>query len=303
MNIRDIDLNLLVIFRSLMNNLSVSTTAKQLNLSQPAVSHALSRLRQDLGDDLLVRSSRAMVATPFANELKPRLDEILGQLETVLERKTFDPSQAQGNVRIQSTEYFEQLVLPKLLAQFAVEAPGLRIINTATRGLLPKAELAEGTCEIAIAGFFGELPEGFFQQEIFSDRLVCLCAKEHPAKKEGKISLSQYLDLKHVFISPEGRLGGGTVDDLLGKQKKKRQVVASIAGFGAPAWICTNAQYSCTLPQKLASLYTNILPLKWLELPVQTPAIKVVQVWHERTQRDPLFRYIRATIRRVCQEL
>ncbi len=161
-----------------------------------------------------------MVATPFANELMPRIDEILGQLEAVLERKTFDPFHVEGSVRIQSTEYFEQLVLPKLLAQLGAEAPGLRIINTATRGRLPKTELAEGACEIAIAGFFGELPEGFFQQEIFSDRLVCLCSRAHPGEQERKISLNEYLNLKHVFISPEGRLGGGTVDDFLAKKKK-----------------------------------------------------------------------------------
>jgi DNA-binding transcriptional LysR family regulator len=303
MNIRDVDLNLLVIFRSLMTTLSVSRTAEQMSLSQPAVSHALNRLRQDLRDDLLVRSSRAMVATPFANELKPRLDEVLSQLEGILERKAFDPAEAQGRVHIQSTEYFEQLVLPKLLSCLGVEAPGIQIVSTATRGRLPKSELADGTCEVAIAGFFGQLPEGFFQQEIFSDHMVCLCSKDHPSAKAKKISLSDYLKLKHVYISPEGRLGEGVVDELLAKQKKKRQVVASIAGFGGPAWICTNAQYGCTLPQKLAALYTEILPLKWFELPFEAPAIRVVQVWHERTQRDPLFRYIRSTVHKVCERL
>lgn len=303
MNIRDIDLNLLVIFRSLMATLSVSETAKQLNLSQPAVSHALGRLRRDLGDELLVRSSRAMVATPYAKEISQRLIDLLGELEGVLIRKSFAPEAAKAEIRIQSTEYFEQLVMPKLLERLAREAPGIRLINTATRGMLPRAELAEGSCEIAIAGFFGELPEGFFQQEVFTDRLVCLCSKGRKEKIGGKISLDDYLDLKHVFISPEGRLGGGAVDDLLAKRKKKRQVVASISGFSAPAWICGSKDYGCTLPRKLAALYSEILPVKWLELPFETAPIRVVQVWHERTQRDPLYRYIRATIREICDEI
>ncbi len=301
MNIRNIDLNLLVIFKSLLATLSVSQTAKELNLSQPAVSHALNRLRKDLADDLLVRASRAMVATPFALKLGPEISNLLGQLETVLERKAFDPAKAEGSIRIQATEYFEQLVLPKLLEQLGNEAPGLQIISTTTRGHLPKAELTEGKCEIAIAGFFGELPDGFYQQEVFSDRMVCLCSKNHSGAKEKKISLSDYLKLKHIYISPEGRLGGGIVDDILAKQKKKRQIVASIAGFGAPAWICSKKDYGCTMPAKLASLYTDILPVKWFELPFEAPAIRVVQVWHERTQRDPLHRYVRALIHRVCK--
>ena len=303
MNIRNIDLNLLVIFKSLITTLSVSQTAKELNLSQPAVSHALNRLRKNLADDLLVRSSRTMVATPFALKLGPQISVLLGQLENVLEQKKFDPAKAEGSIRIQSTEYYEQLVLPKLLEQLGNEAPGLQVINTTTRGHLPKDELTEGKCEIAIAGFFGELPEGFYQQEVFSDRMVCLCSKNHAGAKEKKISLSDYLKLKHIYISPEGRLGGGIVDDLLAKQKKKRQIVASIAGFGAPAWICSRKEYGCTMPARLASLYTDILPVKWFELPFETPSIRVVQVWHERTQRDPLHRYIRGMIHKVCKEV
>ncbi len=301
MNIRDIDLNLLVIFRSLMATLSVSQTAKQLHLSQPAVSHALSRLRHDLRDDLLVRSSRVMVATPFAKQIEGQINDVLAQLETVLARKAFDPSQAQGQIRIQTTEYFEQLVLPHLLLTLGKQAPGLQIVSTSTHGTLPKEDLAQGQCGIAIAGFFGELPEGFFQQEIFLDRMVCLRSKVKGGVNGQRIPLQDYLNLKHIYISPEGRPSGGIVDTLLAKQKKNRQVVASVSGFAAPAWICVNTDYSCTLPQRLASLYCEILSLNWFELPFETPKIRVVQVWHGRTQKDPLLRYIRQTIHDACK--
>lgn len=284
-----------------MTSLNVSQTARDLGLSQPAVSHALNRLRHDLADDLLVRSSRAMVPTPFALRVAPEINAVLVQLEAVLERKAFDPATAEGLVRIQSTEYFEILVLPALLEHLREEAPGLQIVNTTTRGRLPKLDLASGKCELAIAGFFGDLPEGFYQQEIFSDRMVCLCSKSHSGTKGQKISLPNLLKLKHIYISPEGRLGEGIVDEKLAKQKQKRQIVASIAGFAAPAWICASSEYGCTMPEKLASLYSEIMPVKWFELPFEAPAIRVVQVWHERTQRDPLHRYIRASIHKVCK--
>ena len=146
-------------------------------------------------------------------------------------------------------------------------------------------------------------PEGFYQQEIFLDRMVCLCSKDFPGAKGKKISLSDYLKLKHIYISPEGHLGGGLIDRQLAKKKMKREIIASIAGFGAPAWICARREYSCTLPEKLASLYVGILPVKWFELPFETPSIRVVQVWHERTQRDPLHRYVRSVIHQVCKKI
>jgi DNA-binding transcriptional LysR family regulator len=303
MNIRDIDLNLLVIFQSLMNTQSVSETAKSVGLSQPAVSHALARLRRDLGDDLLVRSSRSLVPTPYAVELNPQVTDILGRLESALIRKSFDPVKAKGQVRIQSTEYFEQLVLPLVLEFLRETAPGIQVVSLSTQGQLPKDELLSGTSEIAIAGFFGQLPDGIYQQKIFADRMVCLAAQSHPTPNKKKISMTEFLKLKHVFISPEGNLSGGLVDRLLAKQKKKREIVASIAGFAAPAWICTSDNYACTLPQKLAEKYAEILPLKWFELPVEAPPIQVVQVWHERTQRNPLLRFIRASIHEICTGL
>ena len=301
MNIRDIDLNLLVIFRSLMVTLSVSKTAAEMNLSQPAVSHALSRLRSDLSDDLLVRASRTMTPTPYARELERKVTELLNQLESVLTRRAFEPKTAEGQVRIQSTEYFEQLVMPDLLKHLAQHAPRIQIINTSTTGRLPTLELRQGDCDLAVAGFFGDLPEGLFQQKIFTDRLACLCAAATPGRIGSRISIANYLSFKHVFISPEGR-SSGNIDKLLSKQKRSRFVSASISGFSAPAWICQSKHFSCTLPEKLARQYSAILPLKWFELPFDTAPIQVFQVWHERTQRDPLLKFVRSAIAEVCSK-
>ncbi|MBX9765818.1 MAG: LysR family transcriptional regulator [Bdellovibrionales bacterium] len=302
MNIRNIDLNLLIIFRSLMVTLSVSKTAEEMNLSQPAVSHALNRLRKDLSDDLLVRSSRSMVATPYALELEGKIIQLLNQLESALTRKTFDPKTLAAKVRIQTTEYFEQLIMPTLLEYFAEHAPHLQLIITSTSGRLPTAELRQNECDLAIAGFFGPLPEGLFQQKTFKDRLVCLCSSKIAGKVGSKISLENYLSFKHIYISPEGRLSGA-IDRFLTKQKKKREVIASISGFSAPAKICQSKQFSCTLPQKLAQQYAESPAIKWFELPFDTQPIQVVQVWHERTQRDPLSRFVRAAIAEVCSRI
>lgn len=299
MNIRDIDLNLLVIFRTLMKTRSVSGAAKELNLSQPAVSHALSRLRQNLSDDLLVRASKSMTPTPYAVELEQTVGDLLERLEMVLVRKVFDPKTAVGKVHIRSTEYFELLIFPRLIEFLSENAPGIQLISTSNQGKLPQSELNQGTCDIAIAGFFGDLPEGLYQQKILKDRLVCLCSSKRPEKSGAKISLADYLKLNHIYISPEGKLSG-KIDHILAKQKRSRKVVASISGFSAPAWICRTRNAACTLPEKLAKIYVDLMPLKWVELPFETPAISVVQVWHERTQKDPLLKYIRSVIANLC---
>lgn len=300
MNLLAIDLNLLVILRSLLATLSVSRTARDMGLSQPAVSHALGRLRDLFKDDLLVRSSRSMVATPLAKNLSLPLQEALAHLEAALQREEFDPAKAGGVVRIQATEYFEQLAVAPILIRLQREAPGIRLVFTPTPGYLPKHDLAEGGCALAIAGFFGELPEGYFQQPLFADRLVCL----HGGGQRKALSLDEYLNLKHVYISPEGKLDGGNVDQILAKHtKKKRQIVASVAGFSAPAWICANPGFSCTMPERLAKLYAKRGKLEVSELPFATPAIQVVQVWHQRTHRDPLFRYVRGVIREECSKI
>lgn len=302
-NIRQIDLNLLVVFGALCSEKNTSKAAKKLGLSQPAVSHALSRLRDQLKDPLFVRASRGLVATKRAQELERPVLQLLSQLDEVLTGPSgFVPANAQNTFRIATTDYFELVALPEILRILEKEAPSVTVISRPTLGSLPKSDLENGEYDLAIAGFYGELPEGFVRQKLYSDDFVCVTRRDHPRVKKNNISLEQYSEEKHILISMNGDMKSKS-QEMLAKKDRKQVFRAGLASFLSPGWILTTTDYLLTCPRKLASTYQKHLPVAVHELPIQIPAIQIVQVWHERHHRDPAHMWFRQIIQRACQSL
>ena len=274
---------------------NVSRAAERLRLSQPAVSHALTRLRADFGDDLLVRVARGMVPTGRAIELLPQIRATLEHARMLYQKpEQFDPKRAQGRLKLASTEFFEQLALPRIIPALREEAPQVILQAISAQGVLPKNEMEQGRIDLAVAGFFGELPEGFYKQKLCEDQFVCVTRKGLLAPGKS-VTLEEYLALEHLLISPQGDLNG-VVDVELAKTKKKRRVVAGISNFLTPAWVVAHSDLILTLPERLAMIYAQYLPLSVSNLPLKIPAITLVQVWHERTNRDPLHRWFRKLV-------
>ncbi len=302
-NIRSIDLNLLVIFGALCTEKNTTKAAKRLGLSQPAVSHALSRLREQLKDPLFVRASRGLVATKRGLELEKPVLELLSQLDEVLVGPSgFVPSKAQNVFRIATTDYFEQVALPQILKVLETEAPDVTLISRPTLGSLPKAELENGDYDLAIAGFYGDLPEGFLKQKLFDDDFICVARRDHPRVKKKTLSLEEYATEKHILISMQGDMKSKS-RDLLAKKGKRQQFRAGLSSFLSPGWILTTTNYLLTCPRMLATSYEKHLPIALHELPIEIPQIQVIQVWHERHHRDAAHAWIRQVIHRVCQTL
>jgi DNA-binding transcriptional LysR family regulator len=302
-NIRTIDLNLLVIFGALCAEKNTTKAANRLGLSQPAVSHALSRLRDQLKDPLFVRASRGLVATKRALELEGPVLKLLSQLDEVLVGPNdFDPLKSQSTFRIATTDYFELVALPKILMVLEREAPGITILSRPTLGSLPKTELENGEYDLAIAGFYGDLPEGFVKQKVFDDDFVCVSRTDHPRVKKKTLSLAQYAEEKHILISPQGDMKSKS-QDLLAKKGLHQQFRAGVASFLSPGWILTTTNFLLTCPRKLAKSYEKYLPVVIYELPIEIPRIQVIQVWHERSHRDAAHSWFRQVIHKVCQEL
>lgn len=294
-DLRNKDLNLLHVFAILYRERNVSRAARLLNLSQSTLSHALVRLRAMFEDDLFVRVARGVVPTRRANELAPQVEALLGQAQNLFHTgHAFDPIKAHASIRMASTEYFELLALPKLVADLRRTAPGITIQSTSTNGYLPKDLMATGAVDVAIAGFFGELPEGFYKQKLFSDTFCCVVRKGHALAKRRQITVDEYLSHEHVLISPQGDMVGA-VDKTLGKRKVRR-VVAGMASFLTPAWVVAQSDLVLTAPRRLAQLISSHLPLAVIELPFEVPPITIVQVWHERVHRDPIHQWLRAKL-------
>jgi DNA-binding transcriptional LysR family regulator len=297
-HIDDKDLNLLSVFSALMTDRSVSRAASRLSLSQPAVSHALARLRRDFGDELFVRAAKGMTPTPRALALQDAVAAVLAQARGLYgSGETFSPKSADARVTIATTDYFEALLLPRLLPYLSREAPGVTLNCRPTPGDLPKAQLEGGEIDLAIAGFYGDLPQGYFKRVLFNETYACVVRKGHPRVKED-LTLATFASLEHVLVSPQGDLFGA-VDHALQKKKMKRRVVAGVGNFHSPAAIVAATDYVVTVPKRLAKMYAETHPVKWFEPPLAVPGFAVVAVWHARTHRSPLHVWMRQAIEKL----
>ncbi len=302
MNMSNKDLNLLRIFQMLWLTRNVSKAAEKLGLSQPALSNALNRLRIDFSDPLFVRASKGMIPTPMAEKIYQRVEEILRQLNDLYESEDkFIPMKSERIITIRATDYVQELVIPKLLKALELEAPGIKLIAKSVEGKLPKIDMEEGTCDLALAGYFRELPEGFYQQALIKNGFKCVVRRKHPIISK-KLSLKNYLELKHILINQSGDLFG-IVDQELAKLKKKRRVVSGLSSFMAPGHVIQNTDYILTAPEKLCDHYREVYGLEILNPPLLLPPIEVVQVWHQRVHQDAAIKWFRSKLFDVCKKL
>jgi DNA-binding transcriptional LysR family regulator len=288
-----------MIFHVLMIELNVSKTATKLHLSQPALSNALNRLRSEFKDDLFVRSSKGMVPTPKALALKQPISKIIEQSFEIYGERTFNPKDFAGRFTVATTDYVEHLLLPKLLPYFAEKAPQMTTLFRPTLGILPKLELEQGQYDLAIAGFFGALPEGFHQELLFEDNYSCLVRSNHPTVPK-KLTLKTYLELEHLLVSPQGDLQG-VMDRVLAKNGLKRKIVAGVTSFSIPPTIIAESDYVVTLPTRIAKSFAKTYSLQIHSPPVDLPEIKIVQVWHQRTQTSSLHKWLRSKVARLAR--
>ncbi len=297
MHVINKDLNLLVLFDVLMTERSVSAAAKRMHLSQSAVSHALARLRLAFGDDLFVRTARGVTPTPEAFSLAPKVAEALAKAEAVFTTpEHFDPAKAEGRLIMASTELFEHLALPRLIPRLAVEAPKLTLLSTSGLSQLPKDALMRGDVDVAVAGFFEDLPEGFCQEPVFDDHFVCVLRRGHRFVRE-PLTLDAYLTLDHLLVSPQGDLYG-TVDRALAKMNLRRRLVAGVSNFLTPGLVVAESDMVVTIPSRIAALY-QAYDVVVVPLPLAVPGISVIQVWHERTTGSPLHVWFRRLLQEV----
>jgi DNA-binding transcriptional LysR family regulator len=296
LDISDKNLNLLVVFDVLMQERNVSRAAARLRLRQSTLSHSLSRLRQMFDDDLFVRVGRGVAPTPRALDLSPRVIEVLrGAASLFHDDAPFDPARARGTIRVASTEMLEHIVLPKLVPMLRREAPHVVLQSISTQGLLPKEQLERGEIDLAVAGFFGDLPEGFYRQALFADVFRAIARAGHPIFKR-KPTIDDFVAWDHILISPQGDFKS-IIDGALGK--RKRRIVAGISNFLTPGWIVADSDVLLTAPSRLTSIFERTLTVKAFDLPFKSPKIAVVQVWHERLHRNSLHRWFREVLHQL----
>ncbi len=293
-----LDLNLLVTFFAIDEHRHVGRAARALGLSQPALSHALARLRAAFDDELFIKTPRGVVPTARAQSLSAPIRQICSDIQTaLLGQPTFATHTIDRTFRIQTTDLIECLLAAPLTNQLAVQAPNARLAFEALRFELPKPALESGRTDLAIAGFFEPPPEGYIRQLLFRDGFLGCVAKRHPLAR-GRVTLARYAQAEHVLIAPGGELQG-VVDRLLAKQKRRRRVVLGSSGFLASGFAVAETNTVLTAPARLVKQLCQILPLKSFTLPLAVPPIAVYQVWHQRNQDAPEHRFLRQLVHAV----
>lgn len=291
MDLREIDLNLLVVFHQLMTERRVSRAAESLGLSQPAVSNALGRLRRLFGDELFRRTSRGMEPTPFAESLAGPVASALGLLhQAVNQRSAFDPATSERSFTIGMTDIGEIWFLPTLMDALSREAPKLTISTVRNTAVNLRDAMEAGQVDLAL-GLLPQLKAGFFQRPLFSQRYVCLMRRDH-ALSRAPLTLEAFSAAEHVVVMSAGT-GHGRVDALLDRQGIARRIRLRLPHFVAVGHILAASDMIATVPARFADKITAPFGLVAFEHPAALPEIAINLFWHARQHQDPANLWLR----------
>jgi DNA-binding transcriptional LysR family regulator len=291
-NLRRLDLNLLVTLDVLLSEHNVTRAAQRLNFSQPSVSVHLAKLRDVFGDPLLLPGPRGMQPTARADELREPLRQALDALErAVSPASPFDPAEASHTWRVAATDYSESTVLLPALAGLRSAAPGTRlaVLEAVPSRIAKQAE--QGDIDLAFHTSEGA-PSGLHQRVLFTERYVLVGRADHPRLKR-RPTHSQFCELEHVIVSPDGGGFRGITDEVLSKAGLARRVVLSVPHFLFMMSVLASTDLVAMLP---ARLVRDTSTLRVVEPPVDVPGYEMAMLWHERSHRDPAHQWLREYI-------
>ncbi|KAB0499946.1 LysR substrate-binding domain-containing protein [Pseudomonas vancouverensis] len=292
-DLRRIDLNLLVILDALLSEQHVTRAAERLHLSQPAVSHALARLRDLLGDPLLVRGGAGLVPTPRALELMAPLAEALAQVQALLAPRGFDAATTQRRFRLAMSDYGAAIVLPGLIRTLRHEAPGidLQISHGSSREGMLDAVL-NGDVDVAV-GVFPELPHELRSTPLFEEHYACLLDRDS-LSLDGVLDLRSYLSRPHVLLEMRGS-GTPEIERALTALRERRRVALSLPHWSVAPQLISGTDLILTVASRgLHDIDDHSLII--VPPPFQIPSFSFVLVWHTRRSGDQALNWLNERI-------
>lgn len=301
MNLRSLDLNLLLIFDAVYAERSISKAALKLHLSQPTVSNSLSRLRERLGDPLFERSAQGMAPTPRAKMLAKPIRQALDAIERGLRGDDeFDFSNSDREFVVAVEDYGETVILPRFVDWLANVAPRIRIRIRPEPGALLKAELRDGAADLALDYFALQEPS-YRSQCVLTESLLTLARQDHPQVGE-KLRLETYLALRHVVLTPRSTMMP-MIDLALSKRGLQRQIAVTVPHFLSMPVMVQTTDMICTLPRRMAHLYADNFRLRSHAVPLRIPEFPVYLLWHESAEADAGHTWFRNQLVDFCQRL
>lgn len=302
MSFLTLDLNLLRVFDAVMTEQNLTRAASRLAMTQPAVSNAVKRLRDALGDELLIRTAHGVKPTARAESLWPAVRRALADLEEAVAPRSFELAKAHVTFRMAMADATAGLLLPPLVRVIERDAPGIdiRMVPLTTRE--PRPLLLRGDIDLAI-GFFpgvvaqlqGATETPIRHERLYAGQYVCVMRKEHPLANKD-LSLDAYCQANHLLVSFSGR-ARGLVDDALLSLNKERRILLTVNQFFTAGKVVANSDLIMVLPRHLieATGMTDALVAK--ELPFAMPEVHIDMLWHERDARSPGHQWLREQLR------
>lgn len=297
----DIDLNLLYVFHVLIEEQNVTKAASRLNVSQPAVSRSLSRLRDVFDDPLFLRTSHGLCATVKTQSLAPMLAETLSGLENLIQPSEFNPLTSRRRFTLSTTDFGTLTVLPKILDQFRQEAPHATLDVKAWHEDMV-TELDQLDIDLAVSVLSKEPPAGIRATRLKSDHMVCLARKDHP-NTTPTLTLNSYLAASHIQVVL-GRREYFAVDRELERMGHKRQVAMHLPNFVPAARVVMDSDLLLTVPRLFAEDMTEtVANIALHELPFTTRSFDYSMMWHERFQQDAAHVWFRGLLKQAFIEI
>ena len=302
MSFLTLDLNLLRVFDAVMTEQNLTRAASRLAMTQPAVSNAVKRLRDALGDELLIRTAHGVKPTARAESLWPAVRRALSDLEEAVAPRSLELAKARVTFRMAMADATAGLLLPPLVRVIEKDAPGvdIRMVPLTTRE--PRPMLLRGDIDLAI-GFFpgvvaqlqGATETPIRHERLYAGQYVCVMRKDHPLAHKD-LTLDAYCEANHLLVSFSGR-ARGLVDDALLSVNRERRILLTVNQFFTAGKVVANSDLVMVLPRHLieATGMTDALVAK--ELPFAMPEVHIDMLWHERDARSPGHQWLREQLR------
>jgi molybdate transport repressor ModE-like protein len=294
MHVRDLDLTQIRLLAELARLGRVSAAARRIGLSQSAASHALAKLRQQLGDPLFTRTSDGFKPTPYGERLGKAAGDALDRLaEGLASNRAFDPKTSTRRFTFYMSETGQIVMLPGLLNLVQKEAPGVVLRSAPIPLDDPAPPLVAGEVDLAV-GFFTNLTTGFRQTLLFRERYVCVARAGHPDFSAG-MTLDAFRDVRHAIADWTG-MAHSVIDEILARHRIVRREGLRVPGFHVLPLIVANSDLLAIVPLRLAEAVAAHAPIKVFNPPVHLPPFDVRMFWHERYHDDPANRWMRRNV-------
>jgi DNA-binding transcriptional LysR family regulator len=292
MNLRSLDLNLLLVFEAILRERSVVKAAGRLHLSQPAISHALNRLRRQLKDQLFVRTPAGMMPTPRAEQLALPVRRALQELQLAFEPETFTAAIAEHAFRIAVNNYAAVVLVGPIVAQCRALAPRIRL-SLRPSGTLDVTDLLErGELDLVVSAADASA-ERFASQVVIEDRYVAVMRRGHPAAGR-QLDVATFAALPQLGISSSGE-DVSFIDTALGAEGRSRTIALETPYLSAGA-VLVQSDMVAVLGRQIAQEFRRSHPIEIIELPFASPHLRSTVLWHRRYDNQPAHRWLRETI-------